>query len=52
MRLPITIAHSALVKPMPSTRMEPVMAPVMIIGKPIQTVVTEKVERRAAVGTG
>lgn len=51
-RLAITIAHNALVNPMPSTRIEPVMAPVMIIGNPIHTVVTENVLRRDAIGTG
>jgi hypothetical protein len=32
--------------------MEPVIAPVMIIGKPIQTITLEKSERRADIGTG
>ncbi len=52
MILPRTIAVRALEKPMPSTRIEPVMAPVMIMGKPIQTIVTENALRRALIGTG
>src|ERR1700692_2440541 len=52
MMLPIIIATSALLNPMPSTRIEPVIAPVMIIGKPSHTIVTEKALRRALAGTG
>ncbi|MCY1245808.1 hypothetical protein D9M72_589830 [compost metagenome] len=51
-RLPTTIASSADRKPMPATRMEPVMAPVMIIGNPSHTIETEKVLRRFESGTG
>ena len=52
MTLPMIIAVRAFEKPMPSTRIEPVMAPVMIMGKPIQTIVTENALRRAFIGTG
>ena len=46
------IAVSAREKPMPRTSSEPVMAPVMIMGKPSQTSVTENALRRAFIGTG
>ena len=46
------IAVRARENPMPSTRIEPVMAPVMIIGKPAHTSVTENRLRRALDGTG
>ena len=46
------MATSARLKPMPATRSEPVIAPVMIMGKPIHTMVTENMLRRAAAGTG
>ena len=46
------MAASADLKPMPATRIEPVIAPVMIIGKPSQIIDTEKVLRRAFSGTG
>ena len=52
MILPMIIAASAREKPMPSTRIEPVIAPVMIMGKPSQTIVTENALRRALIGTG
>ena len=45
------MAISAWVKPMPSTRIEPVIAPVMIIGNPAHTSVTENRLRRALAGT-
>ena len=45
-------AVRASLKPIPSTRTEPVIAPVMIIGKPIHTIVTENMLRRAAAGEG
>ena len=51
-RLPMIMAISARKKPIPSTSTDPVMAPVMIIGKPIQTIVTENKLRRACAGTG
>jgi hypothetical protein len=37
---------------MPSTRIEPVIAPVMIIGNPIHTITFENRLRRAFCGTG
>jgi hypothetical protein len=51
-RLPMIIATSAFLNPMPSTSSDPVIAPVMIIGKPSHTMVTEKALRRALIGTG
>ena len=49
-KLPMSIDMNARWNPMPATRIEPVMAPVMIIGKPIHTIDTENVLRRALAG--
>ena len=46
------MATSAREKPIPRTSSEPVMAPVMIIGNPAQTITIENRLRRAAIGTG
>ena len=51
MTFPMIIAMRAREKPMPSTKIEPVIAPVMIMGKPSQTNVTENALRRALIGT-
>jgi hypothetical protein len=48
----MSIAIKADLNPMPATKIEPVIAPVMIIGKPIHTIDTEKVVRLADLGTG
>ena len=48
----MSMAHKADWKPIPATRIEPVMAPVMIIGNPSHTIDTENVLRRAWAGTG
>src|SRR5665647_3766317 len=48
----MSIDSIAVLNPIPATKIDPVMAPVMIIGKPIHTIDTEKVLRRAWAGTG
>jgi len=46
----MSIDSSADLNPIPATKIEPVMAPVMIIGKPIHTIDTENVLCRALAG--
>ena len=48
----MSMASTASWKPMPSTSSDPVMEPVMIMGKPSQIMLTENMLRRAFSGTG